>query len=49
VTAVAWSLIGLTWVENSATLEGLTEFVGDGISERLLEGILTRIDARRGT
>lgn len=46
VPAVAWSLIGLSWVENFATLEGLGEFVGDGISERILDGILERIDAR---
>lgn len=40
---VAWSLIGLTWIENFALLEGLNEFVDDGTSARMLEWILQEI------
>ena len=40
---VAWSLMGLTWMENVAMLEGVDEFITDGISTRMLEGILKDI------
>ena len=45
VPVVAWSLIGLTWIENFALLEGLNEFVADGTSARMLEWILGEIAA----
>ena len=32
VQVVAWSLMGLTWIENLAALEGMDEFVTDGVS-----------------
>jgi AcrR family transcriptional regulator len=40
---VAWNLMGLTWMENVAMLEGVDEFITDGISGRILEGILRDI------
>lgn len=43
IEVAAWSLIGLTWVENFAMLEGLNEFIADGTSARMLEGILATI------
>ncbi|MCL5734056.1 MAG: TetR/AcrR family transcriptional regulator [Actinobacteria bacterium] len=43
IEVAAWSLIGLTWVENFAMLEGLNEFIADGTSTRMLEGILATI------
>jgi AcrR family transcriptional regulator len=53
--AVAWSLIGLGWVENAAILQGLEEFVTEGISARMLDSLLRAIavppaetDARAG-
>lgn len=45
VQVTAWSLMGLTWIENVAALEGMDEFVGDGVSARMLEKILTDIAA----
>jgi AcrR family transcriptional regulator len=42
---VAWNLMGLTWMENVAMLEGVDEFITDGISGRILEGILKGISA----
>jgi AcrR family transcriptional regulator len=44
---VAWSLMGLTWMENVAMLEGVDEFITDGISARMLEGILKDISTER--
>lgn len=44
---VAWSLMGLTWMENVAMLEGVDEFITDGISVRMLEGILKDISTER--
>ena len=44
----AWSLMGLTWIENLAALEGMDEFVGDGVSGRMLDKILTEIAAGGG-
>jgi AcrR family transcriptional regulator len=43
VPVVAWSLMGLTWIENLAALEGMEEFVTDGVSTRMLERILSDI------
>jgi TetR/AcrR family transcriptional regulator, fatty acid metabolism regulator protein len=43
---VAWNLMGLTWMENVAMLEGVDEFITDGISSRILEGILADISTR---
>jgi AcrR family transcriptional regulator len=43
VQVTAWSLMGLTWMENVAMLEGVDEFITDGISARMLEGILRDI------
>ena len=40
---VAWSVVGLTWMENVAVLEGVDEFITDGISSRMLESILKEI------
>jgi TetR/AcrR family fatty acid metabolism transcriptional regulator len=40
---VAWNLMGLTWMENVAMLEGVDEFVTSGISRRILESILENI------
>ena len=40
--------MGLTWIENLAALEGMDEFVGDGISSRMLDKILTEIAAGNG-
>lgn len=40
---VAWKLMGLTWMENVAMLEGVDEFITDGISNRILESILKDI------
>jgi AcrR family transcriptional regulator len=48
VQVTAWSLMGLTWIENLAALEGMDEFVGDGISGRMLDRILTDITAGGG-
>jgi AcrR family transcriptional regulator len=45
VQVTAWSLMGLTWIENLARLEGMEEFVGDGVSKRILERILSEIAA----
>jgi AcrR family transcriptional regulator len=45
---VAWSLMGLTWMENVAMLEGVDEFITDGISARMLEGVLKDISTERG-
>jgi AcrR family transcriptional regulator len=44
---VAWSLMSLTWMENVAMLEGVDEFITDGISARMLEGILDTISLER--
>ena len=44
---VAWSLLGLTWIENVAMLEGVDEFITEGISTRMLEGILEDISTER--
>ena len=43
VPVVAWSLMGLTWMENLAALEGMEEFVTDGVSARMLDRILAEI------
>ena len=43
VQVVAWSLMGLTWIENLAALEGMEEFVADGVSARMLDRILADI------
>lgn len=43
---VAWSLLGVTWMENVAMLEGVDEFVSDGISARMVEAILAGISTR---
>ena len=43
VDVPAWSLMGLTWIENLAALEGMDEFVKDGISSRMLDKILADI------
>jgi AcrR family transcriptional regulator len=43
VHVTAWSLMGLTWIENLAALEGMDEFVKDGISSRMLDRILAGI------
>jgi AcrR family transcriptional regulator len=45
VQVTAWSLMGLTWIENLATLEGMDEFARDGVSKRMLERILDDIVA----
>ena len=45
VQVMAWSLMGLTWIENLATLEGMEEFVADGVSKRMLDRILAEIAA----
>ncbi len=45
VPVAAWSLMGLTWIENLAALEGMDEFVGEGVSARMLEKILAEITA----
>ncbi len=46
VRLVAWSFLGLTWVENLAGAEGMAEeFVGTGVSARMLDKILTDIAA----
>jgi len=46
VEMVAWSLMGLTWIENLAALEGMDEFVTNGVSTRMLERILEDISAQ---
>lgn len=46
VEVTAWTLMGLTWIENLAFLEGMEEFVTDGVSARMLEGTLADIAAR---
>jgi AcrR family transcriptional regulator len=46
---VAWSLMGVTWMENVAMLEGVDEFITDGISGRMLEGILRDIAMEKAT
>ena len=46
VKVAAWSLMGLTWVENLAALEGMDEFVSDGVSAKMLERILADISAK---
>jgi AcrR family transcriptional regulator len=43
VAVTAWRLMGLTWIENLAMLEGMDEFVRAGTSARMLEGILRDI------
>jgi len=43
VQVVAWSLMGLSWIENLAALEGMEEFVTDGVSSRILDHILADI------
>lgn len=43
IDAVSWRLMGLTWIENVAMLEGMDEFVTGGTSARILEGILREI------
>jgi TetR/AcrR family transcriptional regulator, fatty acid metabolism regulator protein len=43
VPVVAWSLMGLSWIENLAALEGMGEFVTDGVSARMLDRILADI------
>lgn len=48
VEVAAWTLMGLTWIENLAALEGMEEFVTDGISTRMLERTLADIAASRG-
>jgi len=40
---VAWSLMGVSWIENFAILEGLEEFVTDGTSATMLGWILSEI------
>ncbi len=45
VEVTAWTLMGLTWMENLATLEGLEEFVAGGVSTRMLERTLADIAA----
>jgi TetR/AcrR family transcriptional regulator, fatty acid metabolism regulator protein len=45
VQVTAWSLMGLTWIENLAALEGMEEFVTDGVSSRMLDRILAEIAA----
>jgi AcrR family transcriptional regulator len=45
VQVVAWSLMGLTWIENLAALEGMEEFVTEGVSAGMLDWILTAIAA----
>jgi AcrR family transcriptional regulator len=45
IEATAWRLMGLTWIENLAMLEGMDEFVTGGTSARILEGILHEIAA----
>ncbi len=45
VQVAAWSLMGLTWIENLAMLEGMHEFVKDGVSARMLERILSGLAA----
>ncbi len=49
VQVTAWSLMGLTWIENLAALEGMDEFVGEGVSARMLDRILTDIAAGDGS
>jgi AcrR family transcriptional regulator len=44
---VAWSLLGVTWMENVAMLEGVDEFIVDGVSARMVEGILRGISTER--
>lgn len=46
VEATAWTLMGLTWIENLATLEGMEEFVTGGVSARMLERTLRGIATR---
>jgi AcrR family transcriptional regulator len=48
VRMVAWSLMGLTWIENLATLEGMDEFVSEGMAAKMLERILADISAPGG-
>ena len=43
VQAAAWILLGLTWIENLSMLEGMDEFVTEGTSARILDGILREI------
>lgn len=45
VEVTAWSLMGLTWIENLAALEGMDEFVKGGVSSRMLDKILADIAA----
>ena len=39
--------MGVTWMENVAMLEGVDEFISDGISTRMLDGILRGISTRQ--
>lgn len=48
VEVAAWTLMGLTWIENLAALEGMEEFVTEGISSRMLERTLADISASGG-
>jgi AcrR family transcriptional regulator len=45
VEVAAWGLMGLTWIENLAALEGMEEFVTEGISTRMLERTLADMAA----
>lgn len=45
---VAWSLLGVTWMENVAILEGVDEFINEGISARMVDGILESISTKPG-
>ncbi len=45
IEVMAWRLMGLTWIENLAMVEGMEEFVTSGISARTLEAILGEIAA----
>ncbi len=46
VEVTAWTLMGLTWIENLAVLEGMEEFITGGVSARMLERTLADIAAR---
>ena len=52
---VAWNLVGLTWMRDMALLEGVSEFVEEGIATSILENMLAAMstggestDRRRG-
>ena len=42
---VGWSLMGLGWAKDFASLQGLDQFVDDGTADKILDNILTRIAA----